>query len=61
MVYILDGNSEHVAHAKRSLRRKKIRFVTGLGLIILNRSNKRDCPYTCAPISKLPSNIKKRP
>ena len=32
MVHIIDGNSEHVAHEKRSLLKKKIRFVNALDL-----------------------------
>ena len=30
MVLILDGNSEHIAHARRKIGRKKIRFVRGV-------------------------------
>ena len=44
-VPILDGNSEHVAHARMSFR-WKIRFVTAASSNVLNRSNYRDCLVT---------------
>ena len=53
MALILDGKSEHVAHARGKIG-TKIRFLTAIDLIeclILLKLLPR-----CAPISKLPSN-----
>ena len=56
VVLILDGNTEHVAHALRKigLFGEKIRFATALDLIDC-RSNKLLLTYT--PISKLSYTI----
>ena len=51
MVLILDGNSEHVAHAlrkNRSFPKKNIR--------ICDSSRAEPSLYVCTPISDLPSN-----
>ena len=37
--YILDGNSEHVAHVNKSFREQKIRLITAVITHALNRSN----------------------
>jgi len=46
MVLMVDGNSEHVAHAWRKIglfEENKNRFVTALDLTNASRSNHRDC------------------
>ena len=60
MVLILDGNSEHVAHArtKKSFRIKNIGFVATFEIIKCSKKIKTQrLLHTCAPISGLPSNI----
>ena len=61
ILLILDGNSEHVAHALRKIGlfgEKKHRFVTSLDLIkCLKRNKQQKWLLTCAPISELPSNL----
>ena len=61
MVLILDGNSEHVAHAWRKMGPfggKNIRFVTARDLIkCLEYIKLPRLLLTCAPISWLPSNM----
>ena len=58
---ILDGNSEHIAHAcmkENYYFLKKIRFMTSLGLdICLKQIKLPRSLHTCAPIAFLPSNI----
>ena len=58
MVLILDGNSEHGAHMKENISYgiKKNQICDCFGSNALNRSNNM-IPHTCAPISKLPSNL----
>ena len=60
MFLVLDGNSEHVAHASRKIglsREKKNRFVAALDLIkCLKQKKKQRLVLKCAP--ELPSYIR---
>ena len=61
MVFILDGNSGHVAHGRRKLFRKKVGISTSLDLIkCLKPTKKQRLLLTRAPVSELPSNISSR-
>ena len=59
MVLTLDGNSDHVAHARRKIGlfgEKKLRFVFALDLIkCLKEIEEQRSLLKCAPISELPS------
>ena len=58
--YLLDGNSEFDAHArkKKGLFGEKIQFVTALDIIKCLKDIKwQRLLHMCAPISELPSNI----
>ena len=62
MALILDGNSEHVAHASRKIglsREKKIEFIAALDRKKCDKQIKpQRLLQTCAHISELPTHIR---